>query len=111
MSPTTLPSSIVGGIAVGKAAADKAAGGRKMLESTSAAPNCCTSLYTVKQGDTLNSIATAYGQPTNGPAILQVPVPHAFQRTVSLPELSYTVLCIVTRVGQFAGMLCVMRRS
>ncbi|CAL8468175.1 g7714 [Coccomyxa elongata] len=68
VSPTALPSSVVAGLAVGKAAAEN--GGRKMLESASAAPACCNS-YTVKQGDTLNSIATTYGQPTNGPAILQ----------------------------------------
>jgi LysM repeat protein len=46
-----------------------ASGGRKMLQSSSY-PDCCNT-YTVTAGDTLDSIAAAYGQPDNGAKLMQ----------------------------------------
>ena len=66
-APTALPSPIQAGLATPVKPSAVASGGRKMLQS---APDCCNS-YTVKPGDTLASIAAAYGQPTNGPRIMQ----------------------------------------
>ena len=62
-APSALPSALQ----AGAAAPVRAAGGRKMLANE---PDCCNS-YTVKPGDTLASIATAYGQPTTGVTYLQ----------------------------------------
>jgi hypothetical protein len=46
-----------------------AAGGRKMLQS-GGYPDCCN-VYTVKAGDTLDSIGAAFGQPDHGATIMQ----------------------------------------
>ncbi len=66
-APSALPSAIQAGLSTPVAPYVKATGGRKMLQS---APDCCNS-YTVKPGDTLASIASAYGQPDNGAHIMQ----------------------------------------
>ncbi|BDA47252.1 hypothetical protein COCOBI_10-0980 [Coccomyxa sp. Obi] len=66
-APSALPSAIQAGLAATVSPSAVASGGRKMLQS---APDCCNS-YTVKPGDTLASIAAAYGQPTNGARIMQ----------------------------------------
>ncbi|BDA47254.1 hypothetical protein COCOBI_10-1000 [Coccomyxa sp. Obi] len=65
-APTALPSAIQAGLAT-PVKSQPAGGGRKMLQR---APDCCNT-YIVKPGDTLASIATAYGQPTNGVHIMQ----------------------------------------
>ncbi len=67
-APTALPSAIQAGLATPVKPSAVAAGGRKMLQS---APDCCNT-YTIQSGDTLDSIAAAYGQPTNGARIMQV---------------------------------------
>ncbi|BDA47255.1 hypothetical protein COCOBI_10-1010 [Coccomyxa sp. Obi] len=66
-APSALPSAIQAGLSTPVNPSSVASGGRKMLQS---APDCCNS-YTVKPGDTLTSIAQAYGQPTNGAQIMQ----------------------------------------
>ncbi|BDA47250.1 hypothetical protein COCOBI_10-0960 [Coccomyxa sp. Obi] len=66
-APSALPSAIQAGLATPVSPSSVASGGRKMLQS---APDCCN-FYTVKPGDTLTSIAQAYGQPTNGAQIMQ----------------------------------------
>ncbi|CAL8466331.1 g5867 [Coccomyxa elongata] len=68
-APTVLPSSVIAGIAASKALSSTP-GGRKMMQDAHNAPPCCNSC-TVKEGDTLQSIAATYGASTNGPAILQ----------------------------------------
>lgn len=69
-APTVLPSSVIAGIAASKALSSTA-GGRKMMQDAHNAPPCCNT-HTVKQGDSLQSIAATYGASTTGPAILQV---------------------------------------
>ncbi|BDA47251.1 hypothetical protein COCOBI_10-0970 [Coccomyxa sp. Obi] len=66
-APNALPSAIQTGLSAPVNPSSVASGGRKMLQS---APDCCNT-YTVKPGDTLTSIAQAYGQPTNGARIMQ----------------------------------------
>ncbi|BDA47253.1 hypothetical protein COCOBI_10-0990 [Coccomyxa sp. Obi] len=66
-APNALPSAIQAGVATPVNPSAVPSRGRKMLQS---APDCCNT-YTVKPGDTLASIAAAYGQPTNGAHVMQ----------------------------------------
>ncbi|KAK9905878.1 hypothetical protein WJX75_008068 [Coccomyxa subellipsoidea] len=68
-APTALPSAIQARAATPVKTTTTASGGRKMLQSSSY-PDCCNT-YTVTAGDTLDSIAAAYGQPDNGAKIMQ----------------------------------------
>ena len=67
-APSVLPSAIQAGLAA-PVTTQPTGAGRKMLQDQKN-PDCCNS-YTVKPGDTLASIATAYGQPDNGARIMQ----------------------------------------
>ena len=78
-APNALPSAIQAGASTQVKPSALAAGGRKMLQS---APDCCN-YYTVLRGDTLDSIAMAHGQPTNGAHIMQA------RRVVAHMSLSF----------------------
>ena len=80
-----------------------ASGGRKMLQSY---PDCCNT-YTVKAGDTLDSIAAAYGQPVNGAKIMQA-------RTQIWPSQIQAIYSVSNHAGSvdaevaFAMMQCML---